>query len=154
MPRDLRRKDRALSREEALRILSRGEYGVISTVSADGQPYGTPISFCVLDGSLYFHSAPEGQKLDNLSVNSKVSFCVVGRTQVEPEKFGTKYESVIVFGTATEVFDSEKRSALVGLITKYSKEFIGDGLRYIDSSSKDTRVYKISIDSITGKSKK
>jgi nitroimidazol reductase NimA-like FMN-containing flavoprotein (pyridoxamine 5'-phosphate oxidase superfamily) len=61
---------------------------------------------------------------------------------------------VIVFGTATEVFDSEKRSALVGLITKYSKEFIGDGLRYIDSSSKDTRVYKISIDSITGKSKK
>ena len=150
----MRRMDRALSREEALRILSEGEYGVISTASSDGQPYGTPISYCVLDGFLYFHSAPEGQKLENLSANARVSFCVVGKTQVEPDKFGTKYESVIVFGTAMEVFDSEKRSALLGLITKYSREFISEGLRYIESSSKDTRVYKVSIDSISGKSKR
>ncbi len=49
---------------------------------------------------IYFHCAPEGHKLENLSGNNKVSFCVVGKTQVLPDKFATNYESVIVFGTA------------------------------------------------------
>lgn len=150
----MRRGDRELSREEAYRILAEGEYGVLSTVSADGQPYGTPISFCIVDGSIYFHSAREGHKLENISANSKVSFCVVGRTQVEPEKFGTKYESTIVFGTVTEVSGSEKRGALVDLIQKYSSEHLSKGMKYIDASGGDTRVYRISIESISGKSKK
>jgi uncharacterized protein len=36
-------------------------------------------------------------------------FCVVGRTQILPDEFSTKYESVIVFGRAIEVSDDEKK---------------------------------------------
>ena len=75
----MRRKDRALSRQEALDILNKGEYGILSTVSADGQPYGTPINFCLINDCIYFHCAKEGHKLDNISANSKVCFCVVGK---------------------------------------------------------------------------
>jgi nitroimidazol reductase NimA-like FMN-containing flavoprotein (pyridoxamine 5'-phosphate oxidase superfamily) len=40
----MRRKDRELSAEEAGRILAKGEFGVLSTVGTDGQPYGIPLS--------------------------------------------------------------------------------------------------------------
>ena len=151
---NLRRKDRAISRQEALDILSSGEYGILSTASPDGQPYGVPVSFCVIGDSIYFHCALEGHMLTNILSNSRVSFCVVGRTQVQPEKFGTKYESSIVFGIATEAFDLEKHDALVGLIKKYSSAYCDEGLKYIEKSTSKTRVYKISINSISGKSKK
>ena len=150
----MRRKDRAISSQEALDILHKGEYGILSTVSADGQPYGTPINYCMIDKFLYFHCAKEGHKLDNISANNKVSFCVVGRTQILPEQFGTLYEGAIVFGVATEVFDSEKHGALVGLIEKYSKDHYDEGLKYIEKLSSKTGVYRISIDSISGKAKK
>jgi nitroimidazol reductase NimA-like FMN-containing flavoprotein (pyridoxamine 5'-phosphate oxidase superfamily) len=41
----IRRKDRALSEEEAFKILKAGEYGVLSTVGEDGYPYGVPVSY-------------------------------------------------------------------------------------------------------------
>jgi nitroimidazol reductase NimA-like FMN-containing flavoprotein (pyridoxamine 5'-phosphate oxidase superfamily) len=149
----MRRKDRAISRQEALDILQEAEYGILSTVSADGRPYGTPINFCLINDSIYFHCAKEGHKLDNISANNKVCFCVVGKTQLLPEQFGTLYESAVVFGTATEVFDSEKHSALVGMIKKYSEDHYDEGLKYIEKLSSKTGVYKVSIDSISGKAK-
>ena len=60
MPRPIRRDDRALTNEQALEILRKGEYGVLSTVSQDGQPYGVPVSFAYADHALYFHGAVEG----------------------------------------------------------------------------------------------
>jgi uncharacterized protein len=88
------------------------------------------------------------------SSNSKISFCVVGNTQVLPEKFGTKYESTIVFGVATEAFDLEKQNALIGLIEKYSASYYEEGMKYIEALTAKARVFKISISSITGKSRK
>jgi uncharacterized protein len=154
MERKIRRVDRAISEGEAKALLQKGEYGILSTVSADGQPYGVPISFSIAGDVVYFHSAVEGHKLDNLIANKKVSFCVIGKTEVLPEKFGTKYESAIVFGEAFEVRDEEKRRGLMELVKKYSPGFVEKGLEYIDSAGGKTRVYKIVIESITGKSRK
>jgi nitroimidazol reductase NimA-like FMN-containing flavoprotein (pyridoxamine 5'-phosphate oxidase superfamily) len=154
MPMNPRRKDRAISNQDALDLLLAGEYGVLSTVSPDGQPYGVPVSFCVIEEAIYFHCALEGRKLDHIASNNSVSFCVVGKTEVLPEKFGTKYESAIVSGVATEVFDPEKQGALTGLIGKYSAAHQEEGMKYIETSAARTRVFKISIRSITGKARR
>ena len=154
MERKIRRVDRALSESEAVAILQKGEYGVLSTVSADGQPYGVPVSYSYTGGVIYFHCAVEGHKLDNLRENNKVSFCVVGKTEVLPEKFGTKYESAIVFGKAFELTDADKHRGLVELLKKYSPGSMEEGLRYIASTGGKTRVYEIKPESITGKSRK
>ncbi len=154
MERKIRRAERAIPDGEAQSILQVGEYGVLSTVSADGQPYGVPVSYAYVGDVIYFHCALEGHKLENLSSNNKVSFCVVGKTEVLPAKFGTKYESVIVFGKAFEVTDDEKHGGLVELLKKYSSGFIDKGLRYIEKDSHKARVYKIVIESMTGKSRK
>jgi nitroimidazol reductase NimA-like FMN-containing flavoprotein (pyridoxamine 5'-phosphate oxidase superfamily) len=154
MIRKMRRGDQAISENEAREILLKGEYGILSTVSIDGQPYGVPLSYSYIGDVIYFHSAIEGHKLDNLSANNRVSFCVVGKTKVLPAKFATKYESAIVFGETFEVIDDEKNKGLLELVKKYSPGFIEKGLRYIESTGAKTRVYKIVIESITGKSGK
>jgi uncharacterized protein len=150
----MRRKDRQIPDADASSILERGEYAILSTVSPDHAPYGVPVSYCVIDGSIYFHSATEGTKINYLTTNPKVSFCVVGKTEVLPAKFGTRYESCIVQGIASESFGGEKQMALEGLIRKYSADFIPEGMEYIEKLKEKTRVFKISIDSISGKARK
>jgi nitroimidazol reductase NimA-like FMN-containing flavoprotein (pyridoxamine 5'-phosphate oxidase superfamily) len=154
MERKIRRTDRVIPESEARDILQKGEYGILSTVSIDGQPYGVPISFSYTGDVIYFHSALEGQKVDNIKENSSVSFCVVGKTKVLPDKFGTKYESVIVHGKVSEVTGDEKQKGLLELLKKYSPGFIKEGLQYIEDAGGKTRVYKIMIESIAGKSRK
>jgi hypothetical protein len=154
MERKIRRTDRAITESEAKRILEKGEFGVLSTASPDGQPYGVPINYGYDGKVIYFHCAKEGHKLENLTANNRVSFCVVGRTEVLPEKFATNYESAIVFGKAFELADDEKHTGLLEIVKKYSSGFIPEGLKYIESAAHKTRVYKIVIESITGKSRK
>lgn len=151
---EIRRKDREIPAEEAWAILTHAEFGFLSTASEDGTPYGVPLSYCLLDGCLYFHCALEGRKIDNLEKNQAVSFCAVGTTQVLPEKFGTRYESAIVSGVAEEVFDAEKQTALEGLVRKYSAEFIESGARYIEALTHKTRVFRITVNNLSGKSRK
>jgi len=151
---ELRRIDRAISEKEARSLLENAEYGVLSVVSESGKPYGIPLNYCIIDHCIYFHSAPEGQKIDSIERNKFVSFCVVGRTEILPDKFSTIYESVIVSGEVTEVFDVEKQAALEELVRKYSPNFIDKGIKYIDASKEKTRVFKIAINKLTGKARK
>ena len=150
---ELRRKDRAITEEEAIALLNKAEYGVLSTVTENGEPYGVPLNFCVIDHCIYFHCAVEGRKIDNIKQNKSVSFCAVGNTEILPDKFGTKYESVIVSGEVEEVFDMNKQLALEGLLHKYSLEFIDKGIKYIEGLKEKTRVFKITINKLTGKAR-
>lgn len=150
----MRRKDRMLTTSEALSILESGEYGILSSVSPDGLPYGVPLNYCYIDSSIYFHSALKGKKLENIEKNPAVSFCVVGATQIQPEKFATKYESCIVEGEAKEVFGNEKIKALKELVWKYSGGFQAEGDMYIEKAQGNVRVIKIIPEKISGKGKK
>ena len=78
----------------------------------------------------------------------------MGKSEILPDKFGTKYESCIVQGLASESFREEKQLALEGFIYKYSKDFISEGLDYIEKLKNKARVFKISIESISGKARK
>ncbi|KAB0666671.1 pyridoxamine 5'-phosphate oxidase family protein [Oryzomonas japonica] len=154
MHHELRRKERALTEPEAREILERGEYGILSTCDPDGQPYGIPLSYCFENDAIYFHCAVEGHKLNNIAADSRVSFCVVGTTEVLPDQFATRYESVVISGRATEAFDEEKQRALEGLLAKYSAEFRLPGLDYIEAMRELTRVFRVSIEDISGKARR
>jgi len=148
---EMRRKDREITKEEIEQILSSGEYGILSTISDNGYPYVVPLSFVYYDNRIYFHCALEGQKLDNIKQNSKVSFCVITDTEVLPKKFSHRYKSVIIFGEASEVEGDLKESILFELINKYSSEFLEAGKKYIQNDKDKTKVVKIDIHHVTGK---
>lgn len=150
----VRRKDREITTEKATAILDIAEYGVLSTVGNDGQPYGIPLNYVYKNNAIYFHCAIVGQKLGNIDYNPAVSFCVVGKTNVLPDKFATEYESTVVFGTAREVYDAERHMALVSLLEKYCSEYLQEGLEYIELNDKATKVFKIEIRHISGKARK
>lgn len=84
MFREIRRKDRILDNELAIRLLEEAEYGFLAMSGINGYGYGIPINYVKEGDSIYFHCAPEGYKLECLRENPKVSFTVVGATQIVP----------------------------------------------------------------------
>ncbi len=150
----MRREDRAINDEAIKAILYKGEYGILSLLTPEGDPYGVPLSYVLLGDAIYFHGAMEGLKLDAIRRHPKASFCVVGDTHVLPDKFSTAYESVIVTGQMEEVFGEEKEMGLRGLIEKYSPDYVAEGDVYIKKAGKGTMGMKLIIETMTGKARR
>lgn len=152
--RQMRRKDRAIEDKEAIELLCLCEYGFLSTVSQNGQPYGIPLSYVYRDDCIYFHCAKVGQKISNIEHNNKVSFSVVGKTKTLPDLFATEYESVVVFGIASEVSGVERENVLLWILEKYSPGYLAEGKEYIQLKDKTTKVMKIEIERFSGKARR
>lgn len=151
----VRRQDRLLAEDGARELLRTGEYGVLSMISDQDTPYGIPLSY-VWDGGayIYVHCAPEGRKLRALERCADVSFCVVGRTRVIPDKFTTAYESVVVSCRAVRgLVPDERMAALRLLLEKYSPEDLEVGMRYAEKSFHRTEILRLEIVTVSGKAK-
>lgn len=147
----MRNHKRQLSKEQAETILQEGEYGTLATLGQNGYPYATPLSYVYLEGNVYFHCAKEGHKLRNIENEARVCFTVVSNTKVLPQKFTTKYQSTVVFGKASSVFGEEKNNALLGIVQKYSPDFVDAGRAYITKDIDKTQIIKITLEHMTGK---
>lgn len=149
----MRRSDKMLTNEEMLEILNTAEYGILSTVGENGYPYGVPVSYLYKDGNIYFHSAAEGHKLDNMKLNNKVSFCVVKDVALIPDDFNTKFKSVICFGDVIEIEEHKKQEIYILLLEKFSNKYMEAGMEYIRKFGAKAKVYKIEIAHMTAKGK-
>ena len=155
MFREIRRKDRILDNELAIRLLEEAEYCFLAMSGINGYGYGIPINYVKEGDSIYFHCAPEGYKLECLRENPKVSFTVVGATQIVPGKFTTGYESTIAFGEMhLDLPEEERRYALRLLVNKYSSAFKEIGEKYIEKSFYRTNILRLDISHISGKCKR
>jgi nitroimidazol reductase NimA-like FMN-containing flavoprotein (pyridoxamine 5'-phosphate oxidase superfamily) len=67
-------------------------------------PYVVPLSFGYRDNRLYFHSAPEGRKMETIKANPHVCFEVDVDHEIVPGEipcgWTVRYRSVIGFGKA------------------------------------------------------
>jgi nitroimidazol reductase NimA-like FMN-containing flavoprotein (pyridoxamine 5'-phosphate oxidase superfamily) len=150
----MRRQDRSLNNEDAAELLRSEEYGVLSMSTPENEGYGVPLSYVYTDGGIYFHCATEGTKLEFLRANPHASFCVVGKTEILPAKFSTRFESAIAAGTITEAAGDDKRKGLLLLVEKYSPDYLKEGKAYIDRAFDTVIVLKMNIESLTGKARK
>jgi len=148
---NLRRSDKKIETDEAIKLLAACEYGVLSTVDSDGQPYGVPLNYVYKDNCIYFHCALKGHKLDNIAANPRVSFCATGDTKLQPSEFSTDYVSAVAFGVASEVQGPERYNALIWILEKYSPAFMEKGKTFIEKHDNATKVVKIEIEHISGK---
>jgi hypothetical protein len=121
---------------------------------ADGDyPYIVPLSFGYAKNTFYFHSAFEGKKLDILREHNRV--CLEVDVDCEPVpaadacKWSMRYRSVIGFGKASFIEDpTEKRRALDTIVAHYAPGKTG---AYADKILAKTTVFKVEIDTMTGK---
>ena len=117
MFREMRRKKQELSHEECISVLNKCTSGVLAVEGDDSYPYTVPLSYSIKGDELYFHCAKIGHKLDSIARNNKVSFCVIDKDEIIPEKFTTHYRSVIVFGKAKIVEDEKECKDILLKIT-------------------------------------
>ena len=152
MFREMRRNKQSLPSDECIKILNRGTSGVLAVTGDDDYPYAVPLSYVYHDNKIYFHGAKTGHKLDAISRNEKVSFCVVDQDHVVPQKYTTYFRSVIIFGKARVLKDeNEKRNALEVLAAKYSPDYEQGRLQEIDQQFQQVCLIELAIEHMTGK---
>ena len=154
--REMRRKDRQLSEEEAVRLLETCRFGVLCTVCADGTPYGIPMNH-VLDGrTLYMHCASVGGlKLENIARSPRACFTVVGgadlREDVAKEGAGEdsrpRRRSAVAFGSVCILTgETEKLRGLDMLRRGRPHRFPADA-----GTLQKVHVLRFDIEQLTGK---
>lgn len=150
MFRSMRRIKNQMSKTDALALLRDCNEGVLGTISVDsGYPYTCVVNYVLYQGKVYFHSAKEGHKIDNIKNNSDISFTVYDRVKVIQETFTTKYQSVTCFGKA-KIIECNK-DILFEFIKKFSPNFLAKGRKYIKESIDAPLLVEIEIEYITGK---
>jgi uncharacterized protein len=148
----MRRKDKEITDRNAIEsIISKSRICRLAMVDEAG-PYIVPLCFGFRNDTLYFHSAPEGKKLELLKKNPRVCFELDCDTEVRTgEKacdFSMRYRSVIGFGTTAFVeATSAKREALDIIMNHYAE----GPFDYPDASINRISVFKVEIDTMTGK---
>ncbi len=152
MFRKMRRFKQELTEKECEEILNSVPTGVLGVTGDMGYPYTVPLNFTYFENAVYFHCAREGHKIDAIKNNDKVSFTVIERDAVVPQKFATDYYSVIIFGRAQILSDkTEKINALRLLNKKLAPEFPDEGEKEIKGEIDAVCVVKIEIEHMTGK---
>jgi nitroimidazol reductase NimA-like FMN-containing flavoprotein (pyridoxamine 5'-phosphate oxidase superfamily) len=76
-------------------------------------PYIVPLNYGYFENAIYFHSAPLGRKIDILKRNNKVCFEIEYASELIKRElacdWGTKYRSLIAYGTIEIISDFEKK---------------------------------------------
>jgi nitroimidazol reductase NimA-like FMN-containing flavoprotein (pyridoxamine 5'-phosphate oxidase superfamily) len=138
--------------DELLRICTVGR---MCTNGKDGYPRVKPLSFVYLAGKIYFHSAKEGEKIDDIGRDNRIAFEIdrpIGyvKSDINPCSAKYLYQSVIIKGRAIIVKDEKERIlALKALMEKYQPE--GGYGEFLPEKLAITTIVRIDIGDITGK---
>lgn len=154
----LKRQDKAMSREEAETFLASSFCGRTGTLGPDGYPYVVPNLFTWQEGQIYLHTARyEGHFLTTVRHHAQVSFEVDEPGEIFPYGHiecdtSVSYRSVIVFGHIRIVEDTEEKLRFYrAFMDKYAPA--GSWGREKDSLPRvaGTVVYAVTPEALTGK---
>ena len=137
-------------------LLRSAPVGRLGTIGRDGYPRIKPLNFVYAGHAIYFHSAKEGEKIDDILRDGRVCFEVdlpiayVKGSQDDPCRASYLFQSVIVRGKAALVHDeTERGGALSELMRKYQP---GGGYgEFLEAKLAITAVVRIDIETMTGK---
>lgn len=148
----MRRKEKEIADiKEIEAIIKKAEVCRIGLVDGD-EPYVVPVCFGYEEGALYFHSAPEGRKIDLIRRNNRVCFEIdtdVEITSAEnPCGWSTKYRSVIGVGRAHILEDKE---AKIRGLTALMRQFGEKRSDIVFEKADRAAVVRIDIEQMAGK---
>jgi hypothetical protein len=148
-------------REKIERFLKKADTAYLGL--ADGNtPYVVPLNYAWLNGSLYFHGAQEGRKMEIASRNPEacaaISESLGTIPHPVPAKTDTAYMSVMAFGRIQQVTDLEEATeAMQAMLDKYAPGYHPERLsdthveRYVSSMGSRTAVFKLVVKQLTAK---
>ncbi|MGW8222537.1 MAG: pyridoxamine 5'-phosphate oxidase family protein [Syntrophobacteria bacterium] len=148
----MRRNDKEIHDRDAVEAIIRDSLVCRLALSDENRPYVVPLCFGYRDNALYFHSSPEGKKIEILRKNGNVCFEFDIDQEVvqdeKPCKWTMNYRSVIGFGKGSLVENlEEKKKGLDVIMQQYS----GRSFEYLQPEIENTVIIKVEIESMTGK---
>ncbi len=148
----MRRADKEITgRAEIEEIISRSLVCRLA-LADENRPYIVPLCFGYKDNSLYFHSAVQGKKIDIIKKNNRVCFEFdIDSEVIKADKaceWGMQYKSVVGFGRAAFLEDSESKRRALDIIMK---QYSGESSAYPEAKLKHTVIIKVEIEQMTGK---
>ncbi len=158
----VRRSDRAVEDENWIRdFLARAAMGYLATVH-EGQPFinSNIFVYSAADHAVYMHTSRVGRTQANIAAAERVCFTITEMGRLLPAdealEFSVEYSGVVIFGQATIISGEDAKYGLQLLMDKYAPHLQPER-DYRPASDADlvrTAVYKIAIDSWSGKHKK
>lgn len=148
----MRRKDKEIKDKDVIESIIKRATVCRIGLCENNVPYVVPLVFGYKDNCLYFHSVPEGKKIDLIKHNNNVCFELDTDLQLVKSEtacsWDMKYYSVIGFGKAFLIDDpEEKRKALNIIMEHYSN----NSHEYPVNEINKVTIIKVKIDSMTGK---
>lgn len=148
----MRRADKEITSKAAIEgIISRSLVCRLA-LADENRPYIVPLCFGYKDNSLYFHSAVQGKKIDIIKKNNRVCFEFdIDSEVIKADKaceWGLQYKSVVGFGQASFLEDSESKRRALDIIMK---QYSGESSAYPEAKLKHTVIIKVDIEHMTGK---
>ena len=151
MFRPMRRFKQQLSQEECAELLQSEPRGVLAVLGDEDYPYAVPLDFVYHEGSLYFHGAGEGHKLDALRRHDKASFCVMDQGRREKGDWALYIRSVIAFGRLRVVQDPDRAMDLVRLLALKYYPTAQEAEQEVQKDGPRATVLELNVEHLTGK---
>lgn len=151
----MRRSDRREDEAFAFDVFDKADYAVISMIDEDGLPYCIPVSAVRVGKLVYFHSTESGRKTSAMLKNPNVCMTAAADVRSAEDKFTTYFKSAVIRGKAALVEDTEEKvAALKAICERFTPSNMADFENAVQASLSRTAVWKIVIESATGKQKK
>jgi nitroimidazol reductase NimA-like FMN-containing flavoprotein (pyridoxamine 5'-phosphate oxidase superfamily) len=149
----MRRAEREITEKSAMETIIQGALVCRLGLSDKNLPYVVPLCFGYEKGTLYFHCARQGMKLDILAENPHACFQLETGVEIVPGAeacdWGMRFRSVIGFGRATLIHDPRaKRKALTLIMEHYG---VKGPFSFPDEALEKTTVIGLEIESMSGK---
>lgn len=145
-------------------FLHKARTGRMATINTEGFPVIIPLNFVYLNNRIYLHTAPIGEKVQNILGNSHVGFeadqnivtlpAYYFYDSNDPSEADTLYRSVVIKGYAKLIESNEEKVyPLQKLMEKYQSEGLYQPVTTENKGLQHVEVIEIKIDTITGKKK-
>jgi nitroimidazol reductase NimA-like FMN-containing flavoprotein (pyridoxamine 5'-phosphate oxidase superfamily) len=109
------------SKEEMEQFLREMTFGFLG-LADEGRPYVVPLNYAYIDGTLLFHCALEGQKLEYIASDPTVCFTVARQTGVverhSENVCHADSESVVCYGRARLIEDLNERTEVLSAFNR------------------------------------
>jgi len=148
----MRKKEREITDiKEIEQIITGADVCRIGFVDGD-EPYIVPVSFGYESNAIYFHSAPEGRKVNLIKESAKVCFELDTDMEIVQSDdacdWGVKYRSVMGTGRASLLTDNEEKIRGLNVIMKH---YSPAAFQFPPAKLDTVLVVRIAIESISGK---
>ena len=149
----MRRHDKEIRHRELIdQILAKARVCRLG-LCKDNRPYIVPVAFGYDGSFIYFHTAREGMKINYITSNRHVCFEAEYDVKVIENgalacRWTQSFYSVIGFGTIEEIVEKQQK---VYALNQIMKHYSGREWEFEEGLLEETRLWRISIDQITGK---